>query len=269
MHGLGSDLNLYAYVSGMALKAVDPIGLADEEPNAKAAEPMRVPFGPEGATPGTKFVIGEGPDRMVPADKFDKLADGRRVFIYDPTVELKPSDAKKLTDQEFTEAVRHIMQKLAGPTGQCTGLECAGVGERKKDTVGDQGMLALAFAVGTEPGKAGVSGGMAGGLGPEKNVSAKTQAAVGAGHLVVALLVGQVVKAYRAVKGMQEGLRALHAPSAPPPAPKVLQSGGNTIKKSTAKALGLTPGEARAAMHKLKPFVGAEPRDVGKNHVQW
>jgi hypothetical protein len=45
---------------------------------------------------------------------------------------------------------------------------------------------------------------------------------------------------------------------------RVLQSGGNTITKATAKALGLTQEQARNAMHKLKPFVGADPKDVGK-----
>jgi RHS repeat-associated protein len=44
----------------------------------------------------------------------------------------------------------------------------------------------------------------------------------------------------------------------------VLQSGGNTIKKSTAKALGLEPRVARDAMHKMKPDILAEARDTGK-----
>jgi RHS repeat-associated protein len=33
LHGLGADANLYAFVRGMALKAIDPFGLADEAPS--------------------------------------------------------------------------------------------------------------------------------------------------------------------------------------------------------------------------------------------
>jgi hypothetical protein len=45
---------------------------------------------------------------------------------------------------------------------------------------------------------------------------------------------------------------------------QVLQSGGNTISRATAKALGLTKEQANRAMHAMKPAEGIPARMVGK-----
>ena len=78
----------------------------------------------------------------------------------------------------------------------------------------------------------------------------------------------RVVRMARAARAIEEGMTAVSRSSklatVAAARPKVLQSRGNTINKSTAKALGLTPEQAKNAMHKLKPFVGADNRNVGK-----
>jgi RHS repeat-associated protein len=95
IHGLGGDLNAYAYVSGQALKAVDPLGLDGE---------IRVNAAPEGVKEGQRFImVGEDKAGEVSGDKFQKAAEGRQVYIYDP---------KHGLDPEFANAVVGLKEEL-------------------------------------------------------------------------------------------------------------------------------------------------------------
>ena len=214
VHGLGADPNLYAYVSGMALRAVDPVGLDPD------TAPIPVKQAPPGVKPGQRFIpVPAGKGGEVSRSEFQEAAKGRAVFVYEPKSGLDIDTANTLAQ------LRQAMGGGTGTGGGCTGVECSGFGERKHDTLLDQTMLGAALVLGIEPGKRGVSGGMPGGVGPEENASGKTQAAVAGGYVAMAILLGRIIEAYRAARAVEQGLRALHAPAWTPHGYKHFPSG--------------------------------------------
>ena len=101
VHSAGeADLNLYAYVSGMALKAVDPLGLEGE---------IRVNVAPPGVKEGQRYiVVPAGQGGVAPTKKFKQAAKGQPVFIYDPV---------RGTDPETAITIWSAGQELGGKKG--------------------------------------------------------------------------------------------------------------------------------------------------------
>lgn len=180
------DLNVYAYVSGQALHSVDAMGL-----EGQAATP--VPFGPKDAAPGTKFVFGGGPDRLVPLNEFLEAAKGKQVFVYDPRADLPANvDVKSLSAEAYTQAVRNI---LSTALGGCTGPACGSANKGEETLKGPTDSSdALALAGGLTEGQGPVEGGKAkgspGGACASCEGSDAQQAALGATRISAAIAPG-------------------------------------------------------------------------------
>ena len=101
VHAAGeADLNLYAYVSGRALKSVDPLGLEGE---------IRVNVAPPGVKEGQRYiVVPAGQGGVAPTKKFKQAAKGQPVFIYDPV---------RGTDPETAITIWSAGQELGGKKG--------------------------------------------------------------------------------------------------------------------------------------------------------
>ncbi|GMV20002.1 MAG: hypothetical protein AMXMBFR56_82260 [Polyangiaceae bacterium] len=61
VHALGADLNVYAYVRGMALKAIDPLGLADDGSGGASSKDDPIAPGPASGAHGTSASAVQAP----------------------------------------------------------------------------------------------------------------------------------------------------------------------------------------------------------------
>jgi RHS repeat-associated protein len=124
-----ADLNLYAYVQGHALRAIDPIGLAEDAPIGVKVTPEQQKA--MGVGEGSYFFIDPSAERGV--HKFDNLDSikasaakrGVPIFRVDASASTTLNEAKDFA--EMMASIRNLLGGSAGgdgPGGECTGPAC-------------------------------------------------------------------------------------------------------------------------------------------------
>jgi hypothetical protein len=250
VHSAKADLNVYAYVAGKVLSAVDPVGL-DPKPI------VRVNTAPSGVQRGQYFFLR--PDRQNEVKTFNSLTDlraaaeGAPTFQYDPGAKVSLKDAADI--MQAADNLRRLMEDqdrgvdTTKEGGGCVGIECSGHGKVKNDDIGTQLNLAAAFALGAPPDKEASDGGVAGGgFGTNKVTSVAAKVAIGIAVLAASFLVGK-------------GIGKLFKMLAPGRAGASVEA--NILRNSVDDELAaVAGGEAADAARKL-PRSGPIPRSVG------
>jgi hypothetical protein len=215
-----ADANLYAYVSGAALRNVDPLGLDGEDAqggnSSASSQPTPVPFGPEGAAPGTRFVFGGGPDRLVPQTDYELVTSGKQEFVYDPKADLGTIDPNKLSSEAFIQVVKNAINKALSGGGNCSGPAC-GTARRGEEGAGgptngsDAVAMGAGLLYGAGPEAGGKPNGSPGGRCASCEGSDAQQLVVGGVQVVSTLGVGGAVKgaATQAARGASGASSAL------------------------------------------------------------
>jgi RHS repeat-associated protein len=195
------DLNLYAYVHGRVLVAVDPVGL-DEAPKAVNPNPQFVvtestPVGHPDAQVWVAVMPGSPAHRagakpalyssMGEAKAAAQQIEGAIVFA-------NPTNMHRALIDRLTSSWAGAVGNAgtaAGPAGKsatstCAGSDCLGGGSMPAYSAMDKAVMAVAMATGAGGGdrSGGTTGGVAGGHGPQGNAGPAGQAAWAAVQLV-------------------------------------------------------------------------------------